>query len=406
MTTFLLRFTYLSQSCAFFWSHLNKTVLSPGKQITFILVSRATAQTAQCPQLQNPAPLVAAAPHHTPRLTLGLTFLTLPSFVTHIPLSVRTRRKHKTTSPRSATPPSIHPHPDATRPSRSWSPKRTTTAQTLLVPWRRWPLRRPWPAAWGAQTPSAQSAPARGPVGRSPTDTFGSVWHRRCRSPAVIRSATQRKTTGARKRTRGNPGEVSEDTPQCAESRSQWLFLHLCLDTASTFGSIQTKKKEQRTILPDTVVAILQRTLRTNKVYFLTGTWGPTVIIAVREWRRAENQRIQFSHMGNFFFEDVSKWVIVALNSIYLWGVWICNYTLLDSCFVDTLWPSCRFHFLKQINTESHHYTTKHHQTIRILINNNNAGSFLQYEWMCKVTNSRISFFMFKIIGCEVKIQQ
>lgn len=136
MTVFLLKFTYFG-SRVFFWSHLNKTLLYPGKQVTLILVSRATAQTAQCPPLQNPAPLVAAAPHHTPRPTPALTFLTLHSFVAHIPLSVRMRRKHKTVLRWSVRPLSVHPHPDATRPSRSWSPKRTTTAQTPLVPWRR-----------------------------------------------------------------------------------------------------------------------------------------------------------------------------------------------------------------------------------------------------------------------------
>lgn len=137
ITVFLLKFTYFSQSCVFFWSHLYRAVLSPGKQITLILVSRATAQTAQYPPLQNPAPLVAGAPHHTPRPTLALTFHTLHSFVACIPHSVRTRKKHKTASRRKARPASVHPHPDATHPSRSWSPRRTTTAQTPLVPWRR-----------------------------------------------------------------------------------------------------------------------------------------------------------------------------------------------------------------------------------------------------------------------------
>lgn len=136
-TVFLLKSACISQSWVFFGSYLNKTVMCPGIQITLILVSRATAQTAQCPPLQNPALLVAAAPPHTPRPTLALTFLTLHSSVAPIPPSVRTRRKHKTAPRRSARPPSVHPHPDATRPSRSWSPKRTTTAQTPLVPWRR-----------------------------------------------------------------------------------------------------------------------------------------------------------------------------------------------------------------------------------------------------------------------------
>lgn len=292
------------------------------KQITLILVSRATAQTAQCPPLQNPAPLVAAAPHHTPRPTLALIFLTLHSFVARIPPSARTRRKHKTAPPRSATPPSVRPHPGATRPSRSWSPKRATTAPTPPVPWRRWPSRRPWPAAWDAQTPSAQPAHARGAAGRSPTDTFGSAWHRRCRPPAAIHSATQRKMTGARKSSRGNPGEVSEDTPQCAESRSQRLSFHPCLDTVSMFGSSRTQKTE-RTILSDTAVANSHRTLRTNKVYFLTGTWGQTVIIAVREQRR---KSADGSSLVAWVFSSLRMFLngLLLLLTVFICGV--CEY--------------------------------------------------------------------------------
>lgn len=33
--------------------------------------------------------------------------------------------------------------------------------------------------------------------------------------------------------------------------------------------------------------------------------------------------------VGTFFSEDVSEWFSVALNSIHLWGVWICNYIFL-----------------------------------------------------------------------------
>lgn len=117
----------------FFWWCLNRTIVHLRKQITLILVSRATAQTARCPPLQNPAPPVAAEPHHTPRPTLALTFLTRRSFVT---LTPRTRRKPRRASPRSTRPSSIHPHPDAIPPSRSWCPKRTTTARTPPVPWR------------------------------------------------------------------------------------------------------------------------------------------------------------------------------------------------------------------------------------------------------------------------------
>lgn len=93
-----------------------------------------------------------------------------------------------------------HPHLDATLLSHSWRHKRTTTARTPLVPWRRWPSRRPWPAAWDAQTPSAQPARACGLAGRSPMDIFESVWHRQPLLQAVIHSATQRRTTGARDR--------------------------------------------------------------------------------------------------------------------------------------------------------------------------------------------------------------
>lgn len=33
--------------------------------------------------------------------------------------------------------------------------------------------------------------------------------------------------------------------------------------------------------------------------------------------------------VGSFFSKDVSEWFSVALNSIHLWGVWICNYIFL-----------------------------------------------------------------------------
>lgn len=303
-----------------FWSHFNKTLWCPGKQITLILVSRATAQTAQCPPLQNPAPLVAAAPHRTPRPTLAPTFLTPPSSVARIPLWVRTRRKRRTAPRRSETPSSVRPRPGATRPNRSWSPRRAITAPTPPVPWRRWPLRRPWPAAWDAQTPSARPARARGPAGRSPTDTFGSAWHRRCRPPAATHSATQRRTTGARRSTRGNPGGVSEDT--CVRSQghsdspstSAWTHQHVWL---------HPDQNTERTVLSDTVVANSHRTLRTNKVYFLTGTWGQTVIIAVREQRR---KSADGSSLVAWVFSSLRMFLsgLLLLLTVFICGV--CEY--------------------------------------------------------------------------------
>lgn len=185
--------------------------------LVFIFVSRATAQTVQCPPPQSPAPPAADDHCHKPRPALALTSHTPHSYVALKPPSVKTRMNRAAQKPwEGASPPGTskrgaqvrgevrpavtRPHLDAIPLSRSWPHKRTTTVQTPLVPWRRWPSRRLWPAAWDALIPSAQPAHACELAGRSPTDTFGSVLRRRPQLQAVILSVTQRRTTGARER--------------------------------------------------------------------------------------------------------------------------------------------------------------------------------------------------------------
>lgn len=42
------------------------------------------------------------------------------------------------------------------------------------------------------------------------------------------------------------------------------------------------------------------------------------------------DQITSFVSIGIFISKDVSKWFSVAQSSIYLWGVWICNYIFLE----------------------------------------------------------------------------
>lgn len=160
-----------------------------------MLIFRATAQTVRCRPRQSPARPVADDLYRKPRPALALTSPTPPWCVARKPPSVKMRMNRAVRKPwggasphgiskresqeRGKVRPAVTlPHLDATPLSLSWLHKRATTARIPLVPWKRWPSRRLWPAAWDAQTPSARPVHARGLAGRSPTDTFGSVWHR------------------------------------------------------------------------------------------------------------------------------------------------------------------------------------------------------------------------------------
>lgn len=168
----------------------------------FTFAFRATAQTVRCHPHLSPALPVADDLYRKLQPALALTSPTPPSCVAHKPPLVKMRMNRAALRPwggasphgrakresqgrGKARPPGAHPHLDATLLSPSWLCKRTTTAQTPLVPWKRWPSRRPWPAAWDAQTPSARPVHARGLAGKSPTDTFESVWHRQPQSLVV-----------------------------------------------------------------------------------------------------------------------------------------------------------------------------------------------------------------------------
>lgn len=273
-----------------------KTVC-PGRHCSFwslswLPVSRATAQTARCLPPQSPAPPAADGRPHKPRLALGLTSPTRRSCAARSPLSRGTktnkaaRRKRdgpsrpgRTRRPLyvkgRATSSSSHPHRGATPRSRSWPPRTMTTARTPPVPWRRWPLRRPWPAAWDAPTPSALRARVCELAGRSPTDISGSVWRRRCQSRGAILWATRRRTTGASGRGRRHEKILlrNDRTPH----RGNSLFKSTLRPW--DLGKFGLKKKRcepkiKRTIISETVVASWHGTLTINKVYFLTRTWG------------------------------------------------------------------------------------------------------------------------------------
>lgn len=274
------------------WEASERGSVCPGRHCSFwslswLPVSRATAQTARCLPPQSPAPPAADGRPHKPRLALGLTSPTRRSCAARSPrwratkTSKAARRPRGGPSPpgrtrrlswvkRRATSSGSHPHRAATPRSRSWPPRTTTTAQTPLVPWRPWPLRRPWPAAWDAPTPSAPPAHVCELAGRSPTDISGNVWRRRCQWQAAILWATQRRTTGARGSScRRKTGRRTEAT----------LFSKV-LWGPETSGSLVEKKKEKRcepkikrTIISGTVVASWHGTLTINKVYFLTRTW-------------------------------------------------------------------------------------------------------------------------------------
>lgn len=262
----------------------------------FIFISRATALTVQCPPPQSPAPPAADDHCHKPRPALVLTSHTPHLYVAHKPLSVKTRMNRAAQRPwGEASPPGTSrreaqvrggvrpadtpPHLDAIPLSRSWRHKRTTTVQTPPAPWRRWPLRRLWPAAWDALIPSARPAHAWELAGRSPTDTFGSVWRRRPQLQVAILSVTQRRTTGARdsrhstREERSHIEVLEEDAVRpCAEWR--WLFLHQWFEAVSPLDVWQNmNSKRPRTVFPETVVANSHGTLTLNKVYFLTRTW-------------------------------------------------------------------------------------------------------------------------------------
>lgn len=156
-----------------------------------------------------------------------------------------------------------------------------TTAPTRLVPWRRWPLRRPWPAVWDEQTPSARRARACGLAGRSLTDIFESVWLRQSLSQAVILSATRKKMTGARDK-RHSMWEERESlrgvggrhTTMCRVEVNVTLFISVLGGHECSGCLVKCEPKTKRTMLPETVVANSHRTLTINKVYFLTCTWG------------------------------------------------------------------------------------------------------------------------------------
>lgn len=205
-----------------------------GSIFFLIPVSRATAPRVRCLPPQSPAPPVPDDLHHRPRPALALTSPTPRLCVAHTPPSAKMRTSGAAQRPwdgaspagkprrgmnaKQATRPCTRPHLDAIPLSRSLPPKRTTTAQTPPVPWRRWPLRRLWPAAWDAQTPSARLARACGLAGRSPTDIFESAWRRQPPLRAAILSATQRRTTGARDKRHSMRGGVRG---LCVQSRGQ-----------------------------------------------------------------------------------------------------------------------------------------------------------------------------------------
>lgn len=247
------------QTTSIYLKHRHKWLLF------FIFVSRATAQTVQCPPHQSPAPPAADDHCHKPRPALVLTSHTPHSYVAHKPPSVKTRMNRPVQKPwgeaslpgtskrggkvRGGVRPAVtSPHLDAIPLSHSWPHKRMTTVQTPLVPLRRWPSRRLWPAAWDVLILSARPAHACELAGRSPTDTFGSALRRRPQLQAVILSVTQRRTTGARER-RHSAGErrgVPERTT-CAERR--WLLLHLCFEPSGCLIKKWTQNNQEQYFL-------------------------------------------------------------------------------------------------------------------------------------------------------------